>query len=276
MSFERLGASTRSEDLCRYGSSRIMCRGPAHDLSPPYFVFLGEGETFGRFVKMPFPTLVAEITGHSCVNLACANGGVDTYLHDPDLLGIARRAERAVVQVMGAQNLSNRYFRVHPRRNDRFVEPTILLVKAFPEADFSEINFNKHLLQTLYRISPRRCNLVVEELKLTWVERMRALLRGFERRPLLLWLRYDNTREDGDRTGLGPNPLLVDRKLIQKLGDDAAELVEIKVKPAGATGEMDRMSFGPLETPAAAHLIGPRFHGRIATRLSAVFPPGPE
>ena len=55
------------------------------------------------------------------VNLGCLNAGPDVYLNDPEILRIASKADVTVLQVVGAANLTNRFYTVHPRRNDRFL-----------------------------------------------------------------------------------------------------------------------------------------------------------
>ena len=123
MSIEIPGASALDIEPCRYGASKLVCRGPLRRPEKPYFAFLGDGETFGKFVRRPFAGLVELATGQPCVNLGGANTGLDAYLADPDILEIAANSETAVVQAMGPQNLTNRFYRVHPRRNDRFIAP---------------------------------------------------------------------------------------------------------------------------------------------------------
>jgi predicted Zn-dependent protease len=66
------------------------------------------------------------------------NAGLDAFLHAPQVLALAGAARVTVVQAMGAQALSNRYYRVHPRRNDRFLGPSPALSALFREVDFTE------------------------------------------------------------------------------------------------------------------------------------------
>ena len=54
-----------------------------------------------------------------------------------------------MIQVSGAQNLSNRFHAVHPRRNDRFLRASTLLKTIYRDVDFTEFNFTRHLLTTL-------------------------------------------------------------------------------------------------------------------------------
>ena len=256
MSFENPGAGTLEIPPCRYGTSKLLCRGPRRVPEKPYFAFLGDGETFGKFVARPFASLVELATGQPCLNLGGSNAGIDAYLDDPTLLEIAAGAEISVVQAMGPQNLTNRYYRVHPRRNDRFLAPAAPLRALFPELDFTEYNFNRHLLAGMRKISPRRCGDVERHLKRCWCDRMRQLQARLDRPPLLLWLRYDRAE-----------PALLDREMINALTPGLAGVVEVPVRPAGRAGEMLAMHYGPLQAPAAARMIGPSAHQAIAEAL---------
>lgn len=94
---------------CRYGSSRLLFRGPKKILKKPYIAFVGGSETYGKFVASPFPDLVGSETGVAQVNLGCHNAGLDAFLNDDTALSICKRAELTVLQVFGASDISNRY-----------------------------------------------------------------------------------------------------------------------------------------------------------------------
>jgi uncharacterized protein DUF6473 len=266
MSFELPGAGVPEDLFCRYGTSRLMCRGPRRKLNGPYIAFIGGNATFGRFVDQPFVARIEQSTGWTCVNLGAANTGLDAYVQDPELLKIAGGAKVAVIQVMGAQNLSNRYYRVHPRRNDRFVEASPLLAAIYGEVDFTDFHFNRHLLGTLKKISSARFRAVQEELQETWVARMRLLLGVLPQKPVLLWLRYEAETD----AALGPDPLLIERSMLDRLRPEIAQAVEVPVKRTGESGELDKMRFGQMQAPAALQMIGPASHRAIATQVAGV------
>lgn len=264
MSFELPGAGAPEDVVCRYGTSKLMCRGPRKELDDPYIAFLGASETFGKFVKQPFVALTERGLQHDCVNLGCVNAGLDAFVQDPEVLRIAAGARLAVIQVMGAQNLSNRFYRVHPRRNDRFLVASPLLASIYREVDFTEFHFNKHLLGTLQKVSPDRFSVVRQELQQVWLGRMRLLLAALPRKPLMLWLRYSS----GSPSVLGEEPLLVDRAMLDSLRPDVQSIVELPVTATGETDELGLMQYGPMQAPAAAHMIGPRTHRQIADKLT--------
>ena len=159
---------------CRYGQSRLLVRGPQRSLDDPYVAFLGGTEVYGRFVEFPFVDSLQARLGMDCINLGSVNAGLDSFAQDDTLIGVARNARLTVVQMLGAQNISNPYYRVHPRRNDRFLAAQPALKTLYPEVDFTEFHFNKHLLCTLREISAQRFEQVREQLQRSWVDRMTA------------------------------------------------------------------------------------------------------
>ncbi|MCB1365199.1 MAG: hypothetical protein KDK02_13840 [Rhodobacteraceae bacterium] len=269
MSFESPGAGASVAMSCRYGASRLPVRGPRRALDRPYWAFLGGSETFGKYVAHPFADLVETGSGRVCVNLGCVNAGLDAFANDPESLRIAQTAERAVIQLPGAQSLSNRYYRVHPRRNDRFLAASPMLAAIYREVDFTEFHFVRHMLRALRDRSSDRFALVRTELEQAWQARMRLLLRAIGGPAVLLWLRY-GAEGGGD---LESRPSFVTRAMVEALRPDVADIVEIAVRPAGDSGELGDMVFGAMQAPAAAHLIGPATHRGIADRLLRVLHP---
>src|SRR5210317_223864 len=84
---------------CRYGSSRMLFRGPRKRLDLPYLAFIGGTETYGKFLEKPFPTLVEKAMRQTCVNFGCMNGGIDAFVNDPTIMDICAEADLTVVQV---------------------------------------------------------------------------------------------------------------------------------------------------------------------------------
>lgn len=222
---------------------------------------MGSSDTFGKFVQTPFAAVAENEIGTTCVNLGCVNAGVDSFLNDAGILRVAGAGSITVLQVMGAQNLSNRYYRVHQRRNDRFLEPTALLTKLYGEVDFADIHFNKHLLSTLAALSPKRFETIRQDLKAAWLGRMRLLLQALGPRTLLVWVRHAGDASNG---AVGSDPLLVSRDMLDQLSSDTLGMVEVDVQPAGRTDDLEQMHFGPLQAPAAEQAIGPSSHVRIS------------
>ena len=127
-------------DLCRYEGTKLSFRGPPKSFDVPYIAALGGSETFGPFVQAPYPTLLEEWLDQPVVNLGVRQAGVSLFAAEESLLDCASQADVAVLQVMGAGNMSNRLYSVHSRRNDRYLAVSPALKELFPEVDFTEFS----------------------------------------------------------------------------------------------------------------------------------------
>lgn len=255
---------------CRYGSSKQLFRGPRRRLEGDFVAFLGGTETYGKFIEAPYPALVEHEIGTRSVNLGCMNAGIDAYHSDKSLLDICNKARVTVIQVMGAQNMSNRFYAVHPRRNDRFLRASTLLTKIFPEVDFTEFSFTRHLLSRLRDISPEKFTMLRTELKEAWLARMRMLLSQIDGKVVLLWLSDHPPLEEERNELAAGDPLFVDRSMIASLAGDVTRIVEIVATPAEQRAGLDSMVFADSEFAAAEEMLGPVVHVRAAQALSSV------
>jgi hypothetical protein len=255
------GAGALDYFPCRYGASRAVFRGPERDLSRPYVALLGGSATFGKYVATPFADLVEQALGQPVANLGAQNAGPDFYLADRATLDIAARARVAVVQVTGADTLSNPFYTVHARRNDRFLAASPALRDLYPEVDLADIHFTRHLLQVLYRTDPQRFQTVRQALQVTWLARTRQLLAHLPPRRVLLWL-ADSALPDAD---LGPGPLFVDHALLDALRPAIADLVMVD-----AVATVDDRTCPETEVAQAASLPGASVHAAIAAALAPV------
>lgn len=262
------GASALLSGPCQYPGSKLQVRGPERSLGANYVAFLGGTEVYGRFIQRPFVAAAEEALGLDCVNLGCINGGLDSFLRDPGILTIAARADLTVVQVLGAQNLSNRFYKVHPRRNDRFLQATAELAGLYPEVDFTEFTFNRHLLKALLECSPERFARVQDALQEAWVDGMTRLIERLEGRVALLWLRYDLGTENAPEPQFRHEPLMVDRPMVDSLATKVKAVIELPVQTAGGSGDIEGMLFGQMEFPAAKLMLGPGEHDRIAQSVA--------
>ncbi len=249
---------------CHYGTSKLLFRGPRRDLALPYVAVLGGTETYGKFVPRPWPALVEDETGLRVVNLGCVNAGADVYLADPGVMGVVSGARLAVVQVMGAANLTNRFYAVHPRRNDRFLRASGALAQLYPEVDFTNFHFTRHLLQTLQAVSATRFEVLAEELRRTWLARMRALIESAGVPVVLVWIAGQAPAPRGP-ADLTADPLLVDRPMVDALRPLAAALVQ---PPNSPSATLDGMAFAEMERPAAEGLPGPAAHETVARHVA--------
>ncbi|GLT09028.1 DUF6473 family protein [Sulfitobacter porphyrae] len=269
MTYDVLGPGALDYQPCRYASSKLMFRGPQRNLQEPYIAFLGGTKTYGRFIERPFPALVEEGLRKPCVNFGLPNAGIDAFTLDPFVIDAAARADAVVVQVMGAQNMSNRFYTVHPRRNDRFVGPSPLLQTIYPEVDFADFHFTRHMLGHLHQVSPERFAAVRRELQRAWVARMKLLLGHAGRKCVLLWF-SDHAPAEDDGEGMercGAGPLFITRMMLEQVAADATDLVEVVASAAAVQKGTEGMIFSPLEEMAAAQMLGPQAHEECAARL---------
>lgn len=271
MNYVPFNASSLDAENCRYGSSRLSVRGPARKLDQSYLAFLGSTEVYGRFIDTPFPEDVESLLGVPCVNFAAVNGGLDSYFFDPTLREMAANADVAVLQIMGAQSISNDYYKVHPRRNDRFLCAFPPLLALFPEVDFTEFHFVRHLLSRLEEIDVTRFSELQHHLQETWVSRMRELIGGFNNEVVLLWLRY-SLNLDGEVT---QEPVLVTQSMVEALFNEVADIIELDVATAGEADDIVGMDIPKDDLQTAQLMLGPREQHRIACcvaeRLQQVF-----
>ncbi|WP_281250895.1 DUF6473 family protein [Salibaculum halophilum] len=207
---------------CSYGLSRLQFRGPRRPTDGGYVACPGGSETFGRDVAQPFPDLLEQETGMVCLNLGQHLAGPDLFLRDAALRALVHDAAAVVIQVMGAANLSNRFYKVHPRRNDRFIAPRAPLRRLYPEVDFTEIAFTGHLMAKLAETDGTRLTEVQQELRGCWVRRMRELV-GLANVPVhLLWFA---PRHPEDPAGAAMDPCLVTPGMLDAVGTRLTKVV---------------------------------------------------
>ncbi|MEM8654882.1 MAG: DUF6473 family protein [Pseudomonadota bacterium] len=268
MSIESLGPGGLDYLPCRYGNSKVLFRGPRRSLDDPFIAFFGGTITYGKFVQTPFPDLVEQTIGTTCVNFGSLNGGVDVFATDPYLREVSGIATTTVIQITSPRNMSNRFYRVHPRRNDRFVEASALLRAIYREVDFAEFNFTNHMLKRLNLVSPERFETVVEELQTAWVARMRLVLSQINGRTVLLWASQQTPEEATQdlECDLG----LVSREMIDKVSELATEYVEVVMSDAAIEAGTEGMMFSEMDAAAARAMLGPLAHREIADALTGV------
>lgn len=249
MAFHSLGQFGPVYETCRYGGSKLSFRGPRRDLRTDYIAFIGGTETYGKFVETPFPQILEAETGLTCVNLGWPNAGIDVLLNDPGPARIAAGAQLCVLQVPCAANLSNRFYRVHARRNDRFLEASEALRRLFPEVDFTEFSFTRHMLIRLRALSPERFALVQEELAAVWVAGMQRLVGAIGGSVVLFWFSDRRPEVHCDDPDVSHEPALVSRAMLDALKGRVAALVELDTSGIGrAAGD---------RPPVIATLIDP-------------------
>ncbi|MDP5219720.1 DUF6473 family protein [Ruegeria sp. 2205SS24-7] len=261
MSYQIPGAASLDEMTCFYGNSRLPVRGPRRDLDTRYLACLGGAETFGRFVPAPFVELLERRLRRKAVNLGSLNCGLDAWLGDPDLVSIAKGADLCVLQLPCLHQLSNRFYRVHPRRNDRFLKASEGLSALYPEVDFTEFHFTGHLIMHLKASDMERFAAVQAELQRAWLSRMQGLISCLDTQVLLLRLQKIDEETGGD-----PAPISVE--MLEQIAPHAQAALDITVRPAGQSMELGDMIFGTMQQPSAEHMLGAVTHQLIADKLA--------
>jgi hypothetical protein len=270
MAFERMGERALDYDPCRYGASKLLFRGPRRRLEGEYCAVLGGTETYGRFIEKPFPALIEAATGMRMVNLGYVNAGVDVFLNDAEVTEACQHARVTVVQVLGAHNMSNRYYAVHPRRNDRFLRASPLMKSLFREVDFTEFHFTRHMLSALQAISPDKFAVVADELQMAWVARMKQLLTRLGSKTVLLWMADHAPEEAGTPPRLDHDPLLVNRAMVEEVRLRATVYLEMVISQEALAHGAEGMVVSPFDQAAAVGVPGPAVHEEVARQLAPV------
>lgn len=270
MAFERMGHRPLDFPRVRYAPSRLEFRGPARTLSGDYIACLGGTETYGMFVERPFVTLLERDMRRACVNFGLPNAGVDAFYRDEGVIDLAQRARLRVLQVPCAMNLSNPFYRVHPRRNDRFLEARPRLRRLYPEVDFTEFHFTRHMADRLAEIAPERFAILKSGLQDVWMSRMQILLERIGGPIVLLWFaRHQPGRGDGT-AGVADDPAFVSRVMLEAVRPQSDGIVEVVISPEARAQGTRGMRFAPLQQPAAAELPGLLAHREAADALAPV------
>lgn len=269
MTYDCPGAGSLDYSPCRYGTSKLLFRGPQRQTDGPYVAVLGGSETYGKYVRDPYPALLERQIDRTVVNLGYMNAGADVFLNEPEILSLAIRADVTVIQLVGAHNMSNRFYAVHPRRNDRFLRASQILKSIYREFDFTEFHFTRHMLMALKRASAEKFTLLEQELKAAWIARMRLMLQRFPGKVVLLWV-GDHHPAGAGRDDLGPDPLLIDAAMVAAIRPFATDYVHLTPSDAARAAGTTGMDFAPLDAPTAAELPGPRVHEEVANALAPV------
>lgn len=254
---------------CRYNGSRLWFRGPKRSLRTPYISCLGGCDVYGRYLDTPFPDMLQAETDRTVVSLAVEHAGLDAYLNDPGALATAAQAQTVLVHVTGSQNTSNRFYTVHPRRNDRFLKASSALRSLYPEMDFTEVHFTGHLLHRLQSISEARFEQIVEEIRRAWGARMRHLISQMDGDVILFWFAPAPMAEP-DRPAWVSERFL-DKATVTLLVPYVSTIIECVPKDwrDGASA----MQVPPMDVNRAEGLPGPGAHRMLADVLGDIIKP---
>ena len=169
---------------------------------------------------------------------------------------------------MPAHTMSNPFYKVHPRRNDRLVAPSAQMRRLCPGIDFRDIHYVRHLLAVVQDHSRDTFDTMVAELRALWLKRMRLVI-GRIPGPVILVLISDNTAHLADDP-LGGVPLFVQPAMVEDLARDCDGLVCYDATATHkSTGTRD-MVFNALQARLARRLLPPACHNELAEILKPV------
>lgn len=266
MSFEQRGRMPLDYNTAALPGSPLRFRGPIAEDIDPGVVCIGGSETFGRFIHAPFATQLDMALAKPVLNLGVVNAGLDVLMNDAAIAGALARTEAIVLQVTSAHNMTNRFYHVHPRRNDRFVKASSMLRTIFPDVDFTQFHFTRHLLSHLNGLSEDRFGIIRTELETAWVSRMQRLIEQVDVPVHLLWM--SNKSPDAmEADGLGTDPLFVTQRMLDTVAQSAASLTIATPDEAEKASTTKGKFYGPREEAAARNLPGPKVHDRAAVEL---------
>ncbi|GAB5448835.1 DUF6473 family protein [Gymnodinialimonas sp.] len=266
MSFIQRGRMPLDYQPSTLPGSALRFRGPLNADSGPSVVCIGSSETFGRFIDAPFAAQLDQALDIPVLNLGVVNAGLDVMMNDPAIAAAVAEAEAVVMQITSAHNMTNRFYSVHPRRNDRFVSASAMLRTIYPQVDFTEFHFTRHLLSHLREASADRFEIVRAELEQAWVARMRRYLKSLAVPVHLLWLsnHKPDAPEDAD---LAQYPLFVTSKMLDEVRPDAASLTIAAPGATEGAEAVEGKTYGPREEAAARLLPGPELHAMAVKSL---------
>lgn len=277
MSYVHRGHMPLDYQPVHYEGSVLRFRGPKQDLDRPFILCLGGTETFGRFIHAPYAARLEAALPLPVVNMGVMNAGVDVILNDPVIQAAAHKAEAVVMQITGAQNMNNRFYTVHPRRNDRFLKASNMLRTIYRDVDFTEFHFTRHLLTHLRALSADRFGIVVAELQAAWAARMQGFLRDVAAPVHLLWIsrRGPGPTAIGETDALLEDPLFITAEMMDALRPLAASLTIAVPDEQGGDGAPTKgMFFSAREKAAARVLPGPSVHDKAAEALKEILSDG--
>lgn len=259
----------------RFGEKQQLYRGPVPDLRGRYIAYLGATATFGRFVERPFAQVVAEETGLAALNLGADGAGPGFFLQDADVLQLVEGAALCVLEVMGADAISNRMYSVRPRRNARLHTVSDLLRGIYPELDLDDIGQVSRLLAVLSQVDEQRFRLVENEIKNAWIGRTLTLIGTLTVPVILLWLSERQPGEavmDEAEPHFLKAPHFVDAAMVEAAttaADGYAECVSAEGLPQDLTRSGEPVLFRASGQPILANLRypSPEMHARAAERL---------
>ena len=200
------------------GVPRGYFRGPPLQ-GTQYVACVGAAQTFGRFVRQPFPHLLSGALGLEALNLGRGGAGPTYHVSDPVLLQYINQARLVIVQVLSGRSQSNSAFQTSDHGMVGIHLPT--------GSNMDAGEFYTWLLQQ----EPAFARRIVAETREKYVSAMTALLMAIQSPKVLLWFstrtpEYEEHWELPAWRLMGAFPQLVNRTMIEQLRSHADAYVE--------------------------------------------------
>jgi hypothetical protein len=144
-------------------------------------------DTFGGKFPDPFSAMLEREMCLPNLNLCAQHSGAGFYTEDDAIHEIIENAQVVFIEALSIVNQSNPFYRVHPRRNDRFVTAVGLLYDLFPETDFVECHFTKHLITKLITIDAALADIVFRTLRDQWLRNLTIMRARWCAKTVVHW-----------------------------------------------------------------------------------------
>ncbi|HEY5049171.1 MAG TPA: DUF6473 family protein [Rhizomicrobium sp.] len=200
---------------------------------------LGSAATFGRYVRSPFPALLAEDFGANVMNLGFGGARFETYLKEPATLALCRQCDLVILELMSARSYTSDIFRSENHLTGKgSVGPKYAKLIAEAEPD-SRLLGGKVFVDQAHEWAVKHAawdDLVAvrEQLLRAYRDDAIRLIEAIGRPVLLLWLSQrsmDVPSRPGSRVSWDCGfPHFVDRQTVDAIREHAAGLVEIVSK----------------------------------------------
>jgi hypothetical protein len=204
----------------------LALRGPQSDLHADKRIScIGAAQTFGRFVKNPFPWQVGRFLERPFVNLGFSGAGPEFYLQQPELMALLATSDTVVVQSMSARSVSAGVFKT--ARNNG-----VLVFQSGPRKGQSFMAEEAYqILKTEYGGDALQAQR--EAVQEKWLDQHRDLASQIPGRKIFLWLSNEAPCDDIDysRSAIGTFPHMVSAEMISELPEMGFEVVECVLNP---------------------------------------------
>lgn len=225
--------------LYQLPNTKLTFRGPQVELDDGAYVScLGAAQTFGCFVDLPYPKILADELQRPTLNLGYGGAGPLFFNRHPELIEIVNRGSLAVVQIMSGRSEDNSRFESRgleflTRRSDGRQMSADAAWRSILEFRYAWKRFpigQGIARQFCRRIGATDAKRLLAETRENWVESYQQLLRSITVPTVLLWFSkrspeftesYENLHQF-----MGTYPQLVTREMVDAIRHESNHYVE--------------------------------------------------